>query len=96
MERSCKFFRLDEEIAEVLYSELVEECTPALILLLKDCLSPDECLHARVAQHEVLNLHIVVDEVLELIKVDNTRAVFINNAKHLFYEPLNFGLRRDR
>ena len=74
---------LHEVVTEVVHSDFEEEFSPVVIFLVEDPVCTNMCLNARVPQDEVLNVHVFIDKVFQLIVLNCARAVLINDAEDL-------------
>ena len=72
----------------------MEKITPLFDFAVVDSMRPDMCLHSRVAQNEVLNLHTLVDVIFDLIILDLSRTILVDLLEEFVNVVLYDCLRR--
>ena len=72
----------------------MEKITPLFDFAVVDFMRPDMCLHSRVAQNEVLNLHALVDVIFDLIILDLSRTILVDLLEEFVNVVLYDCLRR--
>ena len=72
----------DEIVAAVVDTDVLEEVSPVLVLLVKDCLGSVVGLDTGIPEDEVLDIHVLIDVVFQFIVFDLARAVRIDILEH--------------
>ena len=83
VERLAEYFVLNEVVSKVVDWNRVKEVFPSNVLDVVDAGGANVRLDSGEAQDEVLDIHVVVNELFQFIVFDLATAIFINILEHI-------------